>query len=78
MPPIEAQVARRRAELLWQQQTRTAADAGDGPLQQGSEHRAVDEKTARLRSLRLAKEAVDRETAMSRKSERRKRLALRT
>jgi hypothetical protein len=81
MPPIEAQFARRKAELLWQQQMRAAANAGDGPLQQGSvhravdekaaDHRAVDEKTARLRSLRLAKEAVQRKTAMSAKPARR-------
>ena len=65
MPLDEALTARRRAELLWQQQTRdtetrdAAAQAEklaarkDGPV-------AVDAKTARLRALRLAKEAADR------------------
>jgi hypothetical protein len=73
MPPIQAQAARRKAELLWQKQTRTTPDAADDQPLQDSERRAVDEKTARLRSLRLAREAVERETIPA-KAERRKRL----
>jgi hypothetical protein len=69
MSPIEAQAARRRAELLWQKQTRAVTDTVDSLPPQDSERRAADEKTARLRSLRLAKEAGARESAVSVKPE---------
>jgi hypothetical protein len=77
MPPIEAQAARRRAELLWQKQTQAVAAAADSQPPQDSERQAADDKTARLRSLRLAKEAVEREAAMAAKPDRRKRFVTR-
>jgi hypothetical protein len=65
MPLDEAHTARRRAELLWQQQTRDtetkdAAAQTEKLAAQKEGCAAVDAKTARLRALRLAKEAADR------------------
>ena len=82
MTQTEAQAARRRAELLWQQQTQGAAanKAGSAEPQRAQpiEGRVADAKTARLRTLRLAKEAVQREAEISKKSAPRTRSALRT
>lgn len=64
MPSDEEHAARRRAELLWQQQTRDTetkeAATQAAMLAALRDRRVVDEKTARLRALRLSKEAADR------------------
>jgi hypothetical protein len=65
MPLDEPHAARRRAELLWQQQTRDtetreAAAQAEKLAAQKEGRAAIDAKTARLRALRLAKEAADR------------------
>lgn len=68
MSPIEAQAARRRAELLWQQKTRevaaaeAAVKASSQAEAQGQRH-AADAKTARLRMLRLARDDQQRKAA---------------
>lgn len=71
MPPNDAEAARRRAELQWQQQTRPPAGQAGAPATartaQQDERRAIDEKTARLRLLRLARDdAQSAETRASR------------
>lgn len=53
--------ARRRAEMLNQNQTRQEGFRQD----QRRAQQATAEKTERLRALRLAKEAADKETAAS-------------
>jgi hypothetical protein len=64
MPPDESHAARRRSELFWEQQTREA-QAGEIAVRarRVSAYQetgaAVEGNTARLRALRLAKEAAD-------------------
>jgi len=68
MASTEAEAARRRAELLWQQ-TRQADKADkvaahqNQQAAQNTERLAIDAKTARLRALRLSKEAAERAAA---------------
>ena len=54
--PLSSAASRRRAEEQFK--TKKKVDSADTPAQQ-----AEVEKTARLRALRLAKEAADKETA---------------
>ena len=54
--PLSRAASRRRAEEQFK--TKRKVDSADTPAQQ-----AEVEKTARLRALRLAKEAADKETA---------------
>jgi len=58
--PTRISAARRNAEALLSQ---TKKRESSFKLDQEREHDAQVEKTARLRELRLAKEAADRETA---------------
>lgn len=64
--------ARRRAEELWDKGKRRGAAA---PSDREIALRAEAAKTARLRELRLAKEAAERDTAMERRRGRRRRSA---
>lgn len=59
--------ARRKAEALL---SKTQKRESSVKLEQEREHDAMVEKTARLRELRLAKEAADREAAASKPSPR--------
>jgi hypothetical protein len=62
--------ARRRAQQLWDRQKRK----GDVVLsERAKQHQVEMEKMARLKSLRLAKEAADREAAKLASPVRRKR-----
>jgi hypothetical protein len=64
MASSEAQAARRRAELLRQQMRKAESkDTTHRGEQAAAERPAVDAKTARLRMLRLAKEAEERAAA---------------
>jgi hypothetical protein len=60
--PTRISAARRNAEALLSQNKKRESSF---KLDQEREHDALRQKTARLRELRLAKEAVDRETAAS-------------
>ena len=60
--PTRISAARRNAEALLSQ---TKKRESSFKLDQEREHDAQVEKTARLRELRLAKEAADRETAVA-------------
>lgn len=57
MSNVTNDLARRRAQEIWDRNQQRDVDARSGAL------RAEAAKTARLRELRLAKEAVDREIA---------------
>ena len=60
---------RDRAEARFKKAQKAAHDAKEARAHYESEARAVREKTARLRALRLAKEAADSEdTGLSKKS----------
>ena len=58
--PTRISAARRNAEALL---SRSKKQESTLKLEQEREHDAMVEKTARLRALRLAKEAADREAA---------------
>src|SRR5262245_33093105 len=60
--PTRISAARRNAEALL---SRSKKQESTLKLEQEREHDAMVEKTARLRALRLAKEAADREAAAS-------------
>ena len=60
--PTRNNAARRNAEALL---SRSKKQESTMKLEQEREHDAMVEKTARLRALRLAKEAADREAAPS-------------
>ena len=60
--PSRISAARRNAEALL---SRSKKQESTLKLEQEREHDAMVEKTARLRALRLAKEAADREAAAS-------------
>jgi hypothetical protein len=60
--PTRISAARRNAEALL---SRSKKQESTLKLEQEREHDAMVEKTARLRALRLAKEAADREVAAS-------------
>jgi hypothetical protein len=60
--PTRISAARRNAEALL---SRSKKQESTLKLEQEREHDAMVEKTARLRALRLAKEASDREAAAS-------------
>jgi hypothetical protein len=57
MASSRSEWARRRAELLWRQYTKPVSDAGAAPKVGRA---VVDLKTARLRMLRLAREATSK------------------
>ena len=59
--PTRISAARRNAEALL---SRSKKQESTLKLEQEREHDAMVEKTARLRALRLAKEAADREAAV--------------
>jgi hypothetical protein len=67
--PTRISAARRNAEALLSQ---TKKRESSFKLDQEREHDAQVEKTTRLRELRLAKEAADRETAASKPAARSK------
>jgi hypothetical protein len=58
--PTRVSAARRNAEALLSQKTKRETSL---KLDQEREHQAMVQKTARLRELRLAKEAAEREAA---------------
>jgi hypothetical protein len=60
--PTRISAARRNAEAMLNQSKKRESSF---KLDQEREHDALVQKTARLRELRLAKEAADRETAAS-------------
>jgi hypothetical protein len=60
--PTRVSAARRNAEALLSQKTKRETSL---KLDQEREHQAMVQKTARLRELRLAKEAAEREAAPS-------------
>jgi hypothetical protein len=60
--PTRISAARRNAEAMLNQSKKRESSF---KLDQEREHDAMVQKTARLRELRLAKEAADRETAAS-------------
>jgi hypothetical protein len=68
----DSEETRARAEARFQQAQKRAQDTDDAVAESKAQARAVDEKTVRLRSLRLAKEAADRETDADKKSAPRK------
>ncbi|MGQ7791170.1 hypothetical protein ACUN0C_02040 [Faunimonas sp. B44] len=63
MPPDRSKEARARAEDKFQKSQKLKAESNAAWSQHEADGRAVREKTARLRELRLAKEAADRESA---------------
>ncbi len=63
MPPDRSKEARARAEDKFQKSQKLKAESNAAWSQHEAEGRAVREKTARLRELRLAKEAADRDAA---------------
>lgn len=58
--PTRVSAARRNAEMLLSQKSHRESSL---KLEQEREREALEQKTARLRELRLAKEAADRKTA---------------
>ena len=68
--PLPSEASRRRAE----EQFKTTKKIDYQPDTSTAERRAEAEKTTRLRALRLAKEAADKDTAKLRKSEPRRRV----
>lgn len=56
---------RTAAERAYVSATKPAEPPGRGRTEREEETRTVDEKTARLRSLRLARDAADQEAALS-------------
>jgi hypothetical protein len=63
MNNVTNDAARRRAQEIWDRNKQRDVDARSGA------QRAEAAKTARLRELRLAKEATDRETAVRQRAE---------
>jgi hypothetical protein len=59
---------RDQAEARFQKAQKTTQDATEARAHYESEARAVREKTARLKAIRLAKEAADSETRVDKKS----------
>ena len=53
--------ARARAEAKFQKQQQADQQAAQAKAQREAQARAVEDKTARLKSLRLAREAADKE-----------------
>ena len=62
---MDSDTARARAEAAFRKEQQ-ALDGAKARLEYDAESRATQEKTARLRALRLAKEAADKETGKSR------------
>ncbi len=54
--------AKTRAEASFKKKEQQAKEGAEARMQYEAERHAVREKTARLKSLRLAKEAADKET----------------
>ncbi len=61
--PTEADAARARAEANFRRKEERARDGEQAMMEYLAEARAVREKTARLRALRLAKEAAEKDLA---------------
>jgi hypothetical protein len=59
----KADEARARAESSFKKQEQRSREAKEARDEQSAKERAVDDKTARLKVQRLAKEAADREAA---------------
>lgn len=59
----QAEEAKARAEAKFNREQQRSREAEALKEEMAAQARAVDKKTARLRALRLAKEAADRETA---------------
>jgi hypothetical protein len=55
--------AQAKAGAKFEKDPKAAQDGAEARAKHEAEARAVDEKSARLRSLRLAKEAADKEAA---------------
>jgi hypothetical protein len=77
MNRMEANAARRSAELQWQHQTRQAdarKSAAEEPALQALERErlAIAARTARLRMLRLSKEAAEAEKELGRSKPKRR------
>jgi hypothetical protein len=64
-PSKEAQAAQARAEATFKRKEQQARDGKLAMNEYNAATNAMREKTARLRALRLAKEAADREAAKS-------------
>ena len=62
--------ARRKAQAMWEKGGKK--QASEPPSEREKEQRASEAKVARLRELRLAKEAAEREAAQKTKPARRK------
>jgi hypothetical protein len=63
-----AKEAHDRAEAQFQKKAKAGREGDAARAEYAAVSRAVDEKTVRLKSLRLAKEASDAETASSERS----------
>jgi hypothetical protein len=60
--------ARARAEAKFQKQQKAAAEGTKATAEHEAQARAVDANTARLKSLRLTKEAADKDVAAQTKA----------
>ena len=60
--------ARARAEAKFQKQQKAAEEGAKATAEHEAQARAVDTNTARLKSLRLAKEAADKDVAAQTKA----------
>lgn len=59
----KADEVRARAESRFKKQEQRSREAEASKAEEAAKRRAVDDKTARLKGLRLAKEAADRDAA---------------
>jgi hypothetical protein len=57
---VKTEEAKARAEALFRRREQQSRDAEQVAVENSEKSRAVDEKTERLKGLRLAKEAADR------------------
>jgi hypothetical protein len=60
---VKTEEAKARAEALFRRREQQSRDAGQVAAENSEKSRAVDEKTERLKGLRLAKEAADKNAA---------------
>ena len=58
--PVKTEEAKVRAEALFRRREQQSRDAEQVAVENSEKSRAVDEKTERLKGLRLAKEAADK------------------
>jgi hypothetical protein len=61
--PVKTEEAKVRAEALFRRREQQSRDAEQVAVENSEKSRAVDEKTERLKGLRLAKEAADKNAA---------------